>query len=327
MDSGLVSILSPCYNEEKYVSAFLQSVLNQTYPAIELILVDDGSTDRTKEIVQSYQPRFARKGYSLIYLYQENAGQAAAINKGLKVFRGEYLKWVDSDDILLSENVSKEVAFLEEHSECGFVICQGELVSADNVEKPIGILKREQPAGEDHFFEDLICCRNVVFGPGACMVRSEAIRAAIPDLEIFENRQGQNWQLMLPIAYMYRCGYINEVLFRCVAHADSHSRQKCSLEQDLRRREEFIEICSKTIEKIPMMPAGDLKKYKEMIWVYQTRSQLHISLVKCSIKNVRKYCKVLRENGERIELLDYIIPYKVRSLFGKVHRCLKRKRG
>ena len=322
MDKDLVSILSPCYNGENYVSRFLQSVLEQTYPAIELILVDDGSTDRTGEIVQSFQDPFARKGYSLLYIYQENGGQAAAINRGLKAFQGKYLKWVDSDDILLPENVSQEVAFLEEHLDCGFVTCQGEYVDAEDTEKPKGILKRVQPSGEDQFFEDLICCRNVVFCPGVYMARGEAIRSAIPDLHIYESREGQNWQMLLPITYMYRCGYLNEVLFHCVVHKDSHSRQKRSLEQRLAREEEFIAICTRTVEKIPAMAACDVEKYRKMILLYHTRCQLQISLEEWSVENARKYRKRLRENGERPALSGYLVPFKACRMFRKVGRYL-----
>ena len=96
----LVSIITPCYNGEKYVDRFLTSVLNQTYNNIELIFVDDGSTDKTKDVVLSFKEQFEKRGYDLIYIYQKNAGQAAAINQGLKVFKGEFLMWIDSDDLM-----------------------------------------------------------------------------------------------------------------------------------------------------------------------------------------------------------------------------------
>ena len=86
----LVSIISPCYNGEKYLLPFLKSLLEQDYAPIELIFVNDGSTDGTEQIVLSYKERLSEKGIELQYIYQENAGQAAAINCGLKVFSGEY---------------------------------------------------------------------------------------------------------------------------------------------------------------------------------------------------------------------------------------------
>ena len=89
----IVSVVTPCYNSEKYIEAYLRSLLEQTYSDLEIILVDDGSTDRTAEIIQSYRPVFEAKGISLYYLYQEHENQAAAVNRGLKKVTGEYLIW------------------------------------------------------------------------------------------------------------------------------------------------------------------------------------------------------------------------------------------
>ena len=96
----LVSVVTPCYNGEKYISRFLDSVINQTYDNVEVILVNDGSIDKTEEIALNYKSKFEKRGYKYIYIYQKNAGQAAAINQGLKVLQGKYLIWPDSDDIL-----------------------------------------------------------------------------------------------------------------------------------------------------------------------------------------------------------------------------------
>ena len=94
----LVSILTPCYNGEKYIWRLLDSVIDQTYPNIEMFVIDDGSTDNSANLIKSYIPKFESKGYSLTYIYQENSGQAGAINTGLKKISGEYLVWPDADD-------------------------------------------------------------------------------------------------------------------------------------------------------------------------------------------------------------------------------------
>jgi glycosyltransferase involved in cell wall biosynthesis len=92
-----VSIITPCYNGESFVSRYLDTILNQSYNNLELILVNDGSTDQTEAIVMSYKPKFKEVGIEFIYMYQEHAGQAAALNQGLKIFTGDYLTWPDSD--------------------------------------------------------------------------------------------------------------------------------------------------------------------------------------------------------------------------------------
>lgn len=105
MQKGLVSIITPCYNGEKFVSRFLDSVLDQSYTNIELIVINDGSTDQTEQILKSYEIKFKEKGIKFIHLFQSNGGQSSAINKGLEIFSGEYLTWPDSDDILTPDAI------------------------------------------------------------------------------------------------------------------------------------------------------------------------------------------------------------------------------
>lgn len=95
--------------------------MNQTYKNIELIFVNDGSTDKTEEIVLGYLPAFRQEGMKLIYKRQANAGQAAALNEGLKWFSGEFLTWPDSDDYLDPLSIEKRVDFLEYNPDYGLV--------------------------------------------------------------------------------------------------------------------------------------------------------------------------------------------------------------
>lgn len=229
----LVSIITPCYNGEAYISRFMDSILAQSYQNIELIVVNDGSMDRTEEILLSYKERFESQNRKFIYIYQDNSGQAAAVNKGLAIFNGEYLMWTDSDDILEPDNIKKKVEFLENNPEYGYVMCRAKVVMEGNVDKKVGELKRVQPEGDDNMFKDLIIEKNVVFPPGVYLVRRKAFLDVIPDRQIYESRVGQNWQLLLPISYKYKCGYIKDELFSYVVRDDSHSRQEKSLEAEL----------------------------------------------------------------------------------------------
>ena len=84
MVDKLVNVLIPVYNGARYIHRLFDSLLIQTYSNIEIFVVDDGSSDDTKSVIESYIPKFAEKKYKLNYIYQENAGQSAAINNGLK---------------------------------------------------------------------------------------------------------------------------------------------------------------------------------------------------------------------------------------------------
>lgn len=93
-----VSIIIPCYNVEKYVIDSLDSVVNQTLDEIEILLIDDGSTDHTRTVLESY----ARKDSRIHVLKQENKGPSAARNNGVKHASGEYIMFVDSDDMIVT---------------------------------------------------------------------------------------------------------------------------------------------------------------------------------------------------------------------------------
>ena len=131
----LVSVITPCYNGEAYLDRYFNSILNQTYRPLELIFVNDGSTDRTAEIAERYAPVLKESDISFIYLHQENAGQAAALNRGLKLFTGEYLTWPDADDEMTPDCIEKKVAFLQKHPELQMVRSDGVYVDAHKNEK------------------------------------------------------------------------------------------------------------------------------------------------------------------------------------------------
>ncbi|MDA3054605.1 MULTISPECIES: glycosyltransferase family 2 protein [unclassified Campylobacter] len=96
MNNSLISIIIPVYNVEKYLKECLDSVTNQTYKNLEIILVDDGSTDKSGEICDE----FARQDSRIKVIHQKNQGQAAARNRALDIMQGEYLAFVDSDDMV-----------------------------------------------------------------------------------------------------------------------------------------------------------------------------------------------------------------------------------
>lgn len=314
MEEGLVSIISPCYNGEKYVKNFLESVLNQTYKKIELIMVNDGSTDNTEKIIKTYEQKFLERGVSYIYCWQENKGQAAAINTGLKKYTGEYLMWVDADDILLPQNVEKKVHFLKEHQECGFVICQGEVVKSDNLDRVIGKLYRSTPNGKDNLFSDLIFEKNVVFCPGVIMARRSSIEKIIPENEIYESREGQNWQLMLPLAYSYKCGYIEEVLFQCVAHDDSHSRMERSYKELINRNNNFIVLLTETIQRITQMPEEKKQEWISKVFIKHNIKNMQLAYRNANWEDYRHLKITLKNYTDEHHMEVFYRSYLLRSI-------------
>jgi glycosyltransferase involved in cell wall biosynthesis len=99
-----ISVILPAYNAGKYIGEALQSILVQTIPVDEIIVVDDGSTDNTKEVVSSFPVR---------YLYQTNKGTAAALNAGIEQASGDYLAFLDADDIWMPQRLYLQLQALE----------------------------------------------------------------------------------------------------------------------------------------------------------------------------------------------------------------------
>lgn len=103
----LVSVVIPCYNAERWIAETLDSVLAQTYSPIEIVVVDDGSTDGSAAVVQRYEAQGVR------LIRQENWGQTAALNRGLAAASGEVIQYLDADDLLAPDKIERQVARLE----------------------------------------------------------------------------------------------------------------------------------------------------------------------------------------------------------------------
>lgn len=221
----LISLITTCYNGERFIEPYIRSLLSQTYENVEYIFVNDGSSDKTEDILMSYKPEFLNKGWHFIYhKHDENVGLATAMNSGLKLFTGEYLTWIDSDDLLNPTFLSEMCSFLEQNSEYGFCYSRVKYVREGNLTKGFKISGRNIAQDEpDNFFEDMLIMKNMPALP-FCMVRSSAFLDVIKDRRIFETRQhGKNFQLLLPLSYKYKCGYINKVLARYLFRSDSIS--------------------------------------------------------------------------------------------------------
>jgi glycosyltransferase involved in cell wall biosynthesis len=108
--NGLVSVIIPTYNRARWLVEAMASVYAQRYRPIELLVVDDGSTDNTKDFVEQWQKQCAHDaGFSIRYMYQQNAGGGAARNLGLTESHGEFIQFLDSDDVLAPSKISEQV--------------------------------------------------------------------------------------------------------------------------------------------------------------------------------------------------------------------------
>ena len=112
-----ISVVIPTFNRARQVQAALKSVLAQTYPEFEAIVVDDGSTDGTGEALQQLISPQGGNGKQIRYFFQPNQGQSAARNKGIDEARGEWIAFLDSDDVWLPEKLEWQVRAIEQFQE------------------------------------------------------------------------------------------------------------------------------------------------------------------------------------------------------------------
>lgn len=249
---GKVSIITPCYNGQTHLEPYIKGLLSQTYQNVEYIFVNDGSNDQTEEIILSFQKRFQEKGWKFKYIKQENAGQAAAINQGLKIMSGEFFCCVDSDDILYP-------TYIEEMSNClkqnpNFAICFPWAELCD--EKTGNIIrqyKRKIPKRvQDNLFDNLVLETNEIHF-AAWMVRTKYFKEIYKNCQIYQGLSGQNAQVILPLIYNYNFGYVEKILYRAIARESSDSNG-LSNEDLINKTYSWEDIYLKTLRFIPNMP-------------------------------------------------------------------------
>lgn len=127
MIENLVSVVTPVYNSENYIEKTILSVLNQTYTNLEMILVDDCSTDNSKELISRLQEKDRRVKYVKL---EKNSGAAVARNKGLEVAQGQFIAFIDSDDVWKLDKLNQQLKFMDSR-EIGFTYTAYETVSED----------------------------------------------------------------------------------------------------------------------------------------------------------------------------------------------------
>ena len=120
-----VTVLMPAYNAGKFIAEAIESVLQQTFTDFELVIIDDGSTDNTAEIIQSFSDR------RIHLIHQSHNGIAAALNKGLGIVESEYIARFDADDICFPDRLMQQVSFLDENQDYIITGSDAEYISED----------------------------------------------------------------------------------------------------------------------------------------------------------------------------------------------------
>lgn len=171
-------------------------------------------------------------------------------------------------------------------------------------------------------FLDLIVEKNVIFTPGVYLVRREAFLTVNPERDINESRVGQNWQILLPLAYSRKCGYIKEELFSYIIREDSHSRQEKTLEQVLDKLKNHNDLLIEILTEMGL----EHSEYRKILDAKYIRKQFDNAYFYHDKKLLTKKYQELQSNGgvsKRDTLIYYAGKYKLVDVGYKLFRKVK----
>jgi glycosyltransferase involved in cell wall biosynthesis len=236
-----VSVIIPTYNRAHLIREAIDSVLKQTYRDFEIIVVDDGSTDNTREVIDSYIDPHIR------YIYQENQGVSGAMNTGILVSKAKYIAWLASDNVMLEESLQKQVDFMEQHPEIGF--CYSQAYFMDEKGRPIwwrkarGDKKSCVRDGKEEIMRLLF--RG---GSGPNMI----CRYCFDEVGLFDTslRVGEDIDMCLRLSRKYSAGYIAEPMGKARIHSKSITGQK-TLEELEGTQKAFVQHALQGLESEP----------------------------------------------------------------------------
>jgi glycosyltransferase involved in cell wall biosynthesis len=218
-----VSINLCCYNSEKYLRETLESIVNQTYKDWELVIINDGSSDSTESIISEY----IKQGYPIIYHYQENRGLGASRNRAIKISQGEYIAFIDHDDIWLPQKLEKQIElFIEKprlgaiYTDCYYIDSSGSIT---------GRWFEERQPYQGRVFNQLLL--EEFFMPIQTLIVQKEVLEKVGLFNASLNIAEDN-DINLKIAYQYEIGFIPEPLVGYRIHEGCSSKDYFTLSKE-----------------------------------------------------------------------------------------------
>ena len=248
MDNPLISIIIPVYNAEDYLDKCIQSVLQQDYENYELILVDDGSTDQSSNIISGW----ASKDRRIRFLHKENGGQSSARNLGLDQAKGTYISFVDADDYVESDYLSYLLSLFTSNcriTACNHLVIRGNHKAANNKSEDRILSKKEA-------FEEVLFHGCIDIAPWAKLYKREVFQTLrFPEGRIFEDTWlfGDILNQTDSVAFGNRCCY------NYVIHDQSTVRKVYS-EQNLQYIEAARKLASDAMKCSRDMETGAIRR-------------------------------------------------------------------
>ena len=233
-----VSVVMSVYNGEKYLRPAIESILNQTFSDFEFIIIDDGSTDESAAIINSYNDARIR------LIQQENKGLTLALNVGLRAARGKYIARMDADDISHPSRLARQLAYLSQHSEVGVLGTAVQII--DDSGNASG--KSRYPTSHEVIRWHL-CFNDPIMHPTVMMRRGVVIRAGGYNADMVT---AQDYDLWRRLSNVTRLANMNDVLLFLRRHKNSVSSMYSSMQRKNSIRISHLMITSILSENVPI---------------------------------------------------------------------------
>jgi glycosyltransferase involved in cell wall biosynthesis len=202
-----VSVVISTYNSAQFLPATVESVLAQTFKDYELIIVDDGSTDNTQEVLAPYRGR-------LNYIYQENKKYSRARNTGIRAASSQYIAFLDSDDVWYPEKLEEQVAILEQHPEVTLAHCQAAYIDAEGSPRRFQGKQVKGSHGDKTAITDVT--RDLFFGTLVTTSTAVLRHSTLDQVGLFDDTHihGEDWELWVRMASQGPFAYIPKPLVK-----------------------------------------------------------------------------------------------------------------
>ncbi len=295
--AALISVVLPVYNCPDYIGVAIKSILDQTFENFEFVIIDDGSTDNTPEIIQTFtDPRIR-------FFQQQNQGLAATLNRGIELARGKYIARQDQDDISMPERLAKQVKYLDSHPECGMVGTWAEIWEEEKkTERAI------RPPGDNAILQYELLFKNP-FVHSSMMLRKSALEQVGGYSTDRERQPPEDYELWLRIAHEYEVANIPEILQ--IYREIPRSMLRTGLSPIMNR---FVTLSAENIAWASNIPANDPSLVNIVALIHKANHRIigepnfrsmHAVLQKAVARVSQNDASLLREASDIVEYLEY----------------------
>lgn len=318
----MVSIIIPCFNGEKFIKRCFKCILEQTYKNIEVILINDGSTDNSENIIEREKENFEKEKIKFIYAYQENRGSGGAINAGLKLVTGKYLTLLDIDDYIMPTSIEEKVKFLENNNEYDIVRTNGYYVTENNINDQSKLFVISESEKENNKIFDALIQAKTNNWAGSYMIRTYKLFDFYKDRNIIESKYGQNLQLLLPLSYRAKAGFIDKPLMKYIKQENSLSQLQGDINLEIKNLLGYKKIREELINII--LDGEEKKKYLNILEISYARYFMNFAFY-------RNDNLILKDNYQKLKKLkandidDKILYYNnTNKIIGIIFRVIKK---